>query len=203
MNLLVLGATGATGKLVVEQALSSGHDVRALVRSPEKLTLSHPNLTVVTGQATDPGDVGQAMRSIDAVIIVLGSTKGTVITDATRAVLNGAREYGVKRVVMLSSFAVQRDGLSSPAKILTGLTMAAMLKDKATAEDLLRHSDLDYTIVYATRLGKGPASGRSKTVNDSTKLTLGDQISRADVATWLLDAIVNDSHSRSSVAITS
>ncbi len=54
MNLVVLGATGGTGRLVVEQALAAGHTVTALVRSPEKLTLRNPNLHVIAGQATDP-----------------------------------------------------------------------------------------------------------------------------------------------------
>jgi uncharacterized protein YbjT (DUF2867 family) len=51
MNLVVLGASGRTGSLVVEQALAAGHTVTALVRSPEKLTTGNPNLRVVTGQA--------------------------------------------------------------------------------------------------------------------------------------------------------
>ena len=55
MKILVLGGTGATGRLVVEQALADGHQVRALVRSPEKLTASNPNLEVVVGQGAKPG----------------------------------------------------------------------------------------------------------------------------------------------------
>ena len=55
MNLVFLGATGGTGRLVVDQALASGHTVTALVRSPEKLTLRNPNLRVIAGQATAAG----------------------------------------------------------------------------------------------------------------------------------------------------
>ncbi|TMD53495.1 MAG: hypothetical protein E6I85_08270 [Chloroflexi bacterium] len=51
MKLVVLGATGRTGRLVVEQALAAGHTVTALVRSPEKLATSSSNLRVVAGQA--------------------------------------------------------------------------------------------------------------------------------------------------------
>ena len=53
MNLSVLGATGHIGSLVVEQALAAGHAVTALVRSPQKLTMTSPNLRVITGTATD------------------------------------------------------------------------------------------------------------------------------------------------------
>jgi uncharacterized protein YbjT (DUF2867 family) len=72
MNLLVLGATGGTGRLVVEQALAAGHTVTALVRSPEKLSTSQPNLHVVTGSATDREYVARAMEGADAVISTLG-----------------------------------------------------------------------------------------------------------------------------------
>ena len=62
MNLFVLGATGGTGRLVVDQAIAAGHTVTALVRSPEKLATSHPNLRVVTGSATNPESVARALR---------------------------------------------------------------------------------------------------------------------------------------------
>src|SRR5450759_4578543 len=112
MKVLILGATGATGRLVVDQALLAGHSVRALVRSPEKLTGSTPALEVVTGQATNPDDVARAMSGVDVVISTLGSTGGTLMADATRAVIAGAAAGGAHRVVMLSSFAVARDRLS-------------------------------------------------------------------------------------------
>src|SRR5690348_1490700 len=104
MKVLVLGATGATGRLVVEQALQAGHSVRALVRSPEKLTGPTSGLEVVTGQATDPDDVARAMAGVDVVISTLGANGGTLMTDATRAIIAGAGRGGARRVVMLSSF---------------------------------------------------------------------------------------------------
>ena len=203
MRLLVLGATGATGKMVVDQAVDAGHHVRALVRSPAKLTAPSPNLEIVTGQVTDLSELTHALRSTDAVIVTLGAAKGTVITDATRALLVGASEHGVKRVVMLSSFAMLRDQLSVPAKLMTATVMGPMMKDKSAAEQLLRDSALDYTIVYATRLGTGPAAAAVRVVSDRAQLTLANGISRTDVAAWLLDAAVNGGYSRASVAITS
>src|ERR1700731_957378 len=103
MNLVILGATGRTGRLVVEQALAAGHTVTALVRSPEKLTIRNSNLRVVAGRATDPGDVARALASVDAVLTTLGGS-GSVIADSTRAIVAAANQTGVKRVVLLSSF---------------------------------------------------------------------------------------------------
>ena len=108
MNLLVLGATGRTGRLVVEQALAAGHSVIALVRSPEKLATSHANLRVVRGGATDTASVSRALEGADAVISTLGG-RGSVIADSTQAIVAAARQTGVSRVVVLSSFFVERD----------------------------------------------------------------------------------------------
>ncbi|MGX1471668.1 UNVERIFIED_CONTAM: uncharacterized protein YbjT (DUF2867 family) [Streptomyces canus] len=200
MKLLVLGATGATGRLVVDQALAAGHTVRALVRSPEKVD-AQPGLDVVAGQATDAGDVTQAMAGVDAVISTLGGTGGTVITDATRAVISGAATAGVTRFVELSSFAVLRERLSGPAKFMSRTAMGAMVKDKAAAEDALRASGLDYTLVHAVRLTNGPATGAAKPLPESVTLHMGDTISRADVAAWILTALTDTTTSRRSVAI--
>jgi uncharacterized protein YbjT (DUF2867 family) len=76
MNLLVLGATGATGRLVVKQALAAGHQVNALVRSPEKLTTRHANLTVIPGEATEASDVSRAIAGTAAVICTSARPKG-------------------------------------------------------------------------------------------------------------------------------
>src|SRR3979411_2163046 len=102
MNLVVLGATGRTGSLVVEQALAAGHTVTALVRSPEKLATGNANLRVVTGQATETSAVASALEGADAVSSTLGG-KGSVIADSTRAIVAAARETGVNRVVVLST----------------------------------------------------------------------------------------------------
>jgi uncharacterized protein YbjT (DUF2867 family) len=193
MKLLVLGATGPTGQIVVDQALAAGHSVRALVRTPGKLTATHPELEVITGQATDPADVAKAMAGVDAVISTLGAMKGTVITDATKAIIAGSAQTGVRRVVMLSSFAVARDRLSGPTKAMTGLAMGAVIKDKSAAEDLLRDSDLDWTVVHAVRLSNGPATGSAKVLPDTARLHVSSSISRADVATLLIDAATGPS----------
>jgi uncharacterized protein YbjT (DUF2867 family) len=201
MTILVLGATGDTGQLVVQQGLAGGQKIRALVRSPDKLTVSDPGLEVMTGQATDAQDVGAAMAGVDAVISTLGGRGGDVMTRATRAVIAGADARGVRRVVMLSTFAVRRDRLSPPARLVTKLAMDAEVRDKTTAEDLLRAADVDWTIAHAVRLTNGPATGDVEVVPEEATLHLRDSISHADVAAWLLGATADDSMIRRAVSI--
>src|SRR5260370_27523099 len=100
MNLLILGATGRTGRLVVEQALAAGHAVTALVRSPEKLTIRNSNLRVVAGRATDPEAVARALASADAVLSTLGGG-GSRIHDSTGALAEAAHKTSARRPLPL------------------------------------------------------------------------------------------------------
>ena len=201
MKLVVLGATGGTGRLVVEQALAAGHTVTALVRSPEKLTIRNSSLRVVAGQATDAGDVAQALEGADAVISTLGGS-GSVIADSTRAIVAAAPKAGVERVVVLSSSFVERDRLGAMSRLLTAVAMGSVIKDKSAGEQLLRQSELDWTVIYASPLTNGPATGSVEVLPEGTKRRITERMSRADVAAWLVLAATSPEPSRRSVGIT-
>jgi putative NADH-flavin reductase len=200
VNLTVLGAAGGTGILVVRQALAGGHSVTALVRSPGKMTLTDPRLRVVEGDATDQAAVARALAGSDAVISTLDAP-GPIIAEATRAILSAADRAHPPRVVMMSSFAVQRDRLKGLTGLLTAATTGAKMKDKVAGESALRASDLRWTIVYATLLTNGPAQG-ARVVPESDKVGMSDRISRADAASFLLEAATTGAYDRRSVLIT-
>ena len=199
MNITVLGAAGATGTHVLQQALAAGHSVTALVRSPEKLAVTDPKLRVVQGDATDQASVARALEGSDAVISTLDAP-GPVIADATRAILAATNGEDGPRVVMMSSFAVQRDRLKGLAKLSSAITGAKM-KDKAAGEEALRASNVRWTIVYATLLSNGPRQG-VKVVPQSAKVGMSERISRADAASFLLQAATTGDYDRHSVLIT-
>jgi uncharacterized protein YbjT (DUF2867 family) len=200
MNLTVLGAAGAAGVQLVEQALAAGHQLTALARSAENLTLTSPNLHVVQGNATDREVVARAMKGADAVISVLGA-RGPVMAEATRAVVAAAEQAGPDRIVMLSSFAVARDRLKPVSKLVTRVAMGSQIKDKTAGEEVLRASGLDWTIVYATVLTNGPKT-EPRVVPETEKISMSQRISRADVASFLLQAATDGLYSRRDVIIT-
>lgn len=96
-RIAVFGATGLTGRLVVEQALALGHEVAALVRDPGRMALKHPGLAVMGGSPTAARDVELCIRGADAVIHCLGiGGKGdgkptTLISDSVKVVLEIGR----------------------------------------------------------------------------------------------------------------
>jgi len=200
VNLTVLGAAGATGIQLVERALAAGHQVTGLARSAEPLTTTKPGLRVVQGDATDRAAVSESMKGADAVVSVLGA-RGPVIAEATRIIVGVAEEEGPARVVMLSSFAVARDRLTPVSKLVTRMAMGGQIKDKAAGEEVLRASNLDWTIVYATKLTNGPESV-PRVVPETGKVGVAQKISRASVASFLLQAATDGLYSRSGVVIT-
>ena len=117
MRIAVFGATGKIGRLATEQLLGAGHEVTALVRTPDKLTLDHPGLTVRTGQLSDAAAVRDVVAGSDAVISALGPSlkrgaSGTPVTDGTRSIVTAMQEAGVRRFIGLATPSVPdpRDG---------------------------------------------------------------------------------------------
>ena len=126
MKLSVLGAAGATGIPLVEQALTAGHLVTALVRSGQKLTITNPNLHVVEGDATDRAAVSEAMKRGRRCHQRPRRERGDGRGDARHC--GRGQTEGPERVVMLSSFAVARDRLTPVAKVVTGIAMGSQIK---------------------------------------------------------------------------
>ncbi len=84
MKVLIFGATGGTGRALVQQALEHGHDVTAFARDPAKVRTKHQNLRIVQGDVTNSGSVEAAIQGQDAVLSALGIrvATGAIITIA-------------------------------------------------------------------------------------------------------------------------
>ncbi len=187
MKLVVLGATGKTGVHVVAQALAAGHDVTAFVRSPHKLKLQHKKLRVVQGNARSANDLRAALKGQDAVISVIGSNKpgDTLMSEATKALIQTMQKSHVKRIVLLSSFLAHPHFEKGGIKKIIGRLMRGLTRDKTTGEAILKASDLDWTIVYATRLDGVKEQGYH-IIAPNEPIPLRGAIARADVARFML-----------------
>ena len=104
MKLTIFGATGGTGKLLVEQALAAGHEVVAFVRNPAKLMIKHERLTIVQGELADQAAVERAVQGAEAVISALGPRPGEAgrkpLTRGTQNILAAMQKYGERRLVL-------------------------------------------------------------------------------------------------------
>jgi putative NADH-flavin reductase len=201
MQLAVFGATGRTGVPLVRQALDSGHQVVAFVRSPEKLPLSDDALTVVVGDVYTGDGVDEAVSDADAVVSVLGQTSDgpdDLLTVAGDHILGAMREHDVDRFVTLVGAGVREEG---ERVSVSGNVMGTLLKlfARAVLEDATEHvrrvreTDLRWTVVRAPRLTDGERTGTYR----AGDVDLGfESVTRADVATFLLDCVERDEYVR-------
>ena len=199
MKITVLGATGRTGGLAVQEALARGWHVTAVVRSAARLAVpAHPRLDVaVHPSLTDPA-LTDSVTGRDAVVLALGPADRkptTVNSDATRAVASALRGSAT-RFVVVSASGLPAQGDSLAARLLLKPLLGAVLRngynDLRVMESVL-HAEptVRWTIVRPTRLTNGPARGRVRS-RVGADVRGSFQIARADVARVLLDAAEED-----------
>ena len=198
MHLAIFGATGRTGRPLVDQALAAGHDVAALARTPSKLDASSDRLRVVQGDVLDPDAVAGVVEGADAVLLALGPTKGAppnLMAAAAQNVVAAMRQHDVRRVVTVTGAGVPdaRDpGGLGPAFMRGVMKVVAggLLSDSEAHVDALRRSGLDWTAVRAPRLTEAPATGSYQT--GYLSMGPGHSIARADVADYVLRLAASD-----------
>jgi len=156
MKLFVIGATGRTGSEIVGQALSRGHQVTAFARSREKITLRHERLSVVEGNIMDENRLLDSLPGHDAVLSTLGATSPikptTLLHDSALVTTHAMKRSGVKRLLILSS-AAHFPGLPGILRIISFI-LRNPLRDSLSMEEVVRASDLDWTIVRPPFLTK-------------------------------------------------
>ena len=203
MRLLVLGASGATGRLLVSAALGRGHEVAALVRDPARLAIGHPRLRICVGSALDAQTLGDAVAEQDAVLSVLGTRARTgrveIYSAAARVVLSAMSAHGVRRLVVLSAAGVPT--LDSPAVpwlfrlVVVPLLARREYDDMARMEALLVASDVDWTVLRPLWLRNGPALGDVR-VSAQPFAPGRWGVRRADLAATMIDIAEQDTFAR-------
>jgi putative NADH-flavin reductase len=166
MKVLVLGATGGTGRLIVGDALTKGHSVVALVRSKAR-PLGLPGADLIEGDAREEGVLMRALNGCDAVVSSLGTglspfRKVNLLTIATRTLVTVMTRNRVRRLVCVSALGVgdsQGHGGFVFDRMFQPLLLSHAYKDKDGQESAIRASSLDWVVVRPARLTNDPARG--------------------------------------------
>jgi len=195
MQVLILGATGGTGRELVKQALGHGHSVRAVARKPEKVKAVHPRLEVVQGDIGDPKSLEAALKGQDAVLSAVGVNDrkpNTVLSDGVRNLLTAMKRQKVKRLIFVSSLGVG-DSKGQLGPMYNLVLLPALLKnifaDKETAEQAIRESDTEWTIARPGALNNKLLTGKYRAGPEAVKKRWFPRIARADVADFMLDTL--------------
>jgi putative NADH-flavin reductase len=202
MNLTLFGATGPTGKCLLQQALDQGHAVTAFARNPAVITTRHPQLTVAKGDIGDAASVESAVQGKDAVLSALGVkqlSKNTILSDGTRNIISAMQKQAVKRFINVSSLHVG-DSKGQLGFLFTYLMVPLMLRnafaDKEVQERLIMDSNLDWIIVRPAYLTNGPRRGVYRTWLGKGPGGILIRVSRADVADFMLKHLTDDTYLR-------
>jgi putative NADH-flavin reductase len=220
MKLTIVAATGGIGRQLLEQAVAAGHDVTAVARTPSKLQSERVRVVAADLTSADPESLRSAVEGADAVLSGLGprsKAEAGVAWRGIQAVTGAMHAAGVRRILVVSAAPVGT--VPSPARphpprhdpgdglVLRNLAYPILraafgenYADLARMEDLLRDSDLDWTIVRPVRLTDKPVSGTYRTAFGQT-VRRGLFISRADVAHYMLRAIADPGTFRQTVGI--
>ena len=199
MRVAVLGATGATGRLVVEELVRRGHEVAALGRTVP--TGGPSTVRWVQGDARDAAEVADLVSGAGAVVSALGPRKGdsTLHREVAPCLIAAMHAAGIRRFVGVSGAGIDVPGdrKSARDRLISALVRrigGEAVRDKAVERELWAASDLDWTLVRPPRLVDGPATGRLEhAAHRSPRRT---SLPRADLAAFVADLVERSQYVR-------
>ena len=200
MKILVIGATGGTGKEIVKQAISAGHTVTALVRDEARARPQLGGANLLQGDVQDVASLRRAATGQEAVVYALGCPmsgpfkKVTLFSNSTRALLAAMEAEGVRRLVCITGNGAgdsRGHGSFLYVWLFQPLLLRGIYVDKDRQEELIRASRLDWIIVRPGMLLNGPAVGGTETFAIPDHFP-GGAITRADTAAFVLAQLSSD-----------
>lgn len=207
MRLVVFGANGPTGRLLIEQALATGHEVVAATRRPDEI-IRRERLEVRGGvDVTDPDAVDATVNGSDAVVSVLGVPFSRRPIDTfsvgTSHVIAAMQRHGPKRLIVTSSSVLDPAwhprGSFFYNRVLVPLGLGRNLYDDLRRmEEIVRATDLDWTIVRSSGLFDLAEPTKYELAEDSAD---GQYTARADLAAAILEQLSSDLFLRKPVGV--
>ena len=207
MKIAVFGASGLTGRHLVDLALAHDHDVTAFVRrSPVEIRSAR--LRVVAGDVIDATAVSAAVERQDGVLCALGAAtplrRDGALVRGVRHLVQAMEQNGVRRLVYLSFLGVH-EGRHQVSMVGRYLVAPVLLRnpvaDHEAKEAIIRESSVDWIIVRPPRLTNGPRRGRYRSGVDIRATSMIPRISRADLAEFMLKQLTDDTYVRKTPAV--
>ena len=198
MKVLIIGATGATGRVLMREALEQGYEVTALARNPSAVAPEDHRRRVLKGNALDATEVEAAVAGQDAVLSALGTRSSrptTLFSQSTHNLISAMDKHGVRRLVCITGVGAG-DSKGHVGflydRIILPFVVKNVYEDKERQEEAIKRSDLDWVIVRPAQLTDEPAKGEYRVfVGGSYTAT---KISRADVVSFMLAQLTDDTY---------
>jgi nucleoside-diphosphate-sugar epimerase len=215
IKVLVVGASGGSGRAATEALLAAGHEVTAFARHADGLRLASDRLKRVNGDAMNPADVEAAVRGQDAVVVTLGISENPVRVRflgpahtplhvrsvGTRNVISAMRKHGLRRLVVQTSYGVggTRDRLRFADRLFFQLLLKPQIADTEIQDREVSESGLDWVIAQPVHLTD--CQKDEEPVLSTAGETARMKVSRKSVGRFLARAVVDPAFVRKSVAL--
>lgn len=197
MRILVLGATGGTGRRIVATAFADGHEVVALVRSVERAG-DIEGARLVEGDARDASAVAAALEGCSAVACSLGAPislfrRVDMLSEATRVLVSAMSRSGTRRLICVTGIGAGNSrghGGFLYDRLIQPVLLRTVYQDKDRQEEIVRGSGLDWVLVRPVMLTDGPPAAARASADPS--VPHGHSVSRATVARFIVDQATGD-----------
>lgn len=204
MRILLFGATGRTGRLVLEYALSKGHEVVALVRDPGKIMVDSRALTLIKGTPERAEDVAKAIAGCEAVVVALNNNRTSdmpwakpvspphLIEHSVKNGVTAMKANGIRRIMIQSATGVGDSFPYAPWMIrflVRRTNLAQTYADHDGVDAYIRTTaDIDWTLVRAVGLSSGDKV-KGLVVSNANQPKPAMMISRKHVAQFMIDGL--------------
>ena len=213
MKILLLGATGRTGKHIIEKTLNKGHKISAIARDPGKL--KEFNIDIIQGTPYDYETVEKAMTGCDAVINTLNVSRKSdnpwarlsapvdLISRSASNAIKAMGKSGIRRFIALSTIGAGRSWKTTPG-MLKFIVSISNLKyafaDHGKQEEILENSGLDYTICRAPML-TAEINNTGVVPTKEGERPAGMYLSRNSAAEFFIKIIENNEYIRETISL--
>ncbi|MEO5581652.1 MAG: SDR family oxidoreductase [Saprospiraceae bacterium] len=207
MNIIIFGASGATGHELVNQALTQGHFVTAFVRNPAKLNIVHHHLKIIEGDIIHYPIVEAAIKGQDAVISSLGAASpfkfDQTVVDGVQNIIKAMEKTRISRFIYLSFVGVKesRNTAGFVIKYIAPRLLSTEIAGHEKREKMIKQSSLEWTIIRAPTLTNGKHLRQFRSGEGISSKGFTVIISRADVADFMLQQFESNNFIRKSPSV--
>ena len=204
MKIAIFGAAGCIGKHAVQHALDKRYEVNAFARNPNSLSISHKNLTKITGEINDYEAVKKAITGCNAVVWCIGipmkKYEGMPSLDGHKVLIKAMNECGITRLIDWATPSVpfekdKKSFITVVPGIMAGIALKQAKNEMIAIGELVSKSQLDWTMVRFMAPKDTPYTGKVKVGFGDVKMSFS--ISREDIAAFMIEQIDSKEYIRS------
>ena len=192
MNITIIGASAGVGLETVKRGLDRNHSITTLSRTGIEIE-ENRSLNVIIGDATNKADLLNSIQGADALIVTLGTGKNmkatTLFSDFAKLIVEIHSENKIAiPIIFVTGFGAgeSKNYVSWLVRLFLKYMLKDVYADKTKMEEIITHSDLNWTVVRPGRLLDKPLTEKYRTENKLFKgINIGG-INRADVADFLI-----------------